>query len=180
MIRFYIALGIFVVALTSGMWLGSSHTDHRWQKKWDAHVAADKAAVDAVVAQAVAKEKEQARRDTAAAVAQAQAQEKINRRTAAIVKRIPVYVTPKQDTSGCVTYGLVRVLDAAALGADPADLELPAGKSDDACAPVSWADLAASVVDNYGTGHQNAAQLDALIEDVQDRVSLFNSKKEIP
>lgn len=65
-------------------------------------------------------------------------------------------------TGHCITYGLVRVIDAAVHGVSASDLPLPAGKSDDACAPVSAADLARSIVDNYGTARANASQLDDL------------------
>lgn len=154
-----------------GGWGGYSIADHRWQAKWDKHVAADRAAVNAAVAQAVAKERAQAKADLDAAVEEAAAQEKIVTRTRTIIKEIPRYV---QDSSHCITYGLVRVLDAAASGADPADLELPAGQSDDACAPVTNSALAASVAENYGIARQNAQQLDALIDDTRERVDRFN------
>jgi hypothetical protein len=65
---------------------------------------------------------------------------------------------------GCVTYGLVRVLDAAVHGVIADSLALPAGKSDDACTGIDAATLARSVVDNYGTAKLNAEQLNALIE----------------
>jgi hypothetical protein len=66
--------------------------------------------------------------------------------------------------SGCVTFGLVRVLDAAVHGVIADSLALPAGKSDDACTGIDAATLARSVVDNYGTAKLNAEQLNALIE----------------
>jgi hypothetical protein len=64
---------------------------------------------------------------------------------------------------GCVTYGLVRVLDAAVNGVLADSLTLPTGKSDDACTGIDAATLAKSVVDNYGTAKLNAEQLNALI-----------------
>lgn len=180
MIKIYLALAAMFAALAVGLVVGSTVTDAHWQKKWNAHVAADAAVVKAAEDHVAAAEKVQAARDTTAAVTQAQVQERIVYRTTTIIKRIPDHVTPAQDASGCVTYGLVRVLDAAALGADPGDLELPAGKSDDACAPVKASALAASIVENYGVGQQNAEQLNALIADTRARTDLFNSTKEIP
>lgn len=65
---------------------------------------------------------------------------------------------------GCVTYGIVRVLDATVHGVAADSLALPTGKSDDACTGVDAAALARSIVDNYGTAKLNAEQLNALIE----------------
>lgn len=83
-------------------------------------------------------------------------QEKIVTRTMTITKEIPTYV---KDTSDCVTIGLIRVLDAAALGVDPATLVLAPGQFDETCAGIGARALAQSVVDNYGRARQNAAQL---------------------
>ena len=165
------------VAFILGLVLGGGAVNSHWQKKWDAHVAADQAAVNEAVARAVATEKKQAKADVAAAVSEAKAQERIIVRTRTIIERIPDHVS---NDSHCITYGLVRVLDAAALGVDPADLELPPGKSDDACAPVEATTLAGSVVDNYGTARQNAQQLDALIADSRARIDLFNQGATTP
>lgn len=71
---------------------------------------------------------------------------------------------------GCVTYGLVRQHDAAALGVDPDTLPLPAGTTDDACAPVANADLADAISDNYAAARANAAQLDDLEANVKAKV----------
>lgn len=70
----------------------------------------------------------------------------------------------KTITRSCVPLGLVRVLDGAAFGRDPASLALPAGKSLDACASLGWRDLVGVIVGNYGTARDNAGQLDALIQ----------------
>jgi hypothetical protein len=51
---------------------------------------------------------------------QAEVQPQIVTVTKTIVKEIPRYV---QDTSACVTVGLVRVLNAAAIGTDPANFD---------------------------------------------------------
>ena len=63
----------------------------------------------------------------------------------------------------CVSFGLVRVLDAAVHGVLADTLALPAGKSDDTCAPVDAATLARSISDNYAAARANAEQLNALI-----------------
>lgn len=100
------------------------------------------------------------------AITEAQAQERIVTRTQTIIQKVDHYVT---DRSTCITYGLIRVLDAAATGRDPESLQLPAGQSDDACAPVDAPTLARSVVANYGVARQNAEQLDGLIAYERER-----------
>lgn len=60
---------------------------------------------------------------------------------------------------GCVSYGLVRQHDAAALGVDPDTLPLPSGVTDDTCAPVENADLASAISDNYAAARANAQEL---------------------
>lgn len=64
----------------------------------------------------------------------------------------------------CVPFGFVRVLDAAAHGRGAGSLSLPAGKSDGACAPVTWDAVARSIVGNYYTDHANQGQLNGLID----------------
>lgn len=106
----------------------------------------------------------------AAVTKEAVAQERIVNHTITLIRKVPVYVTPAQDADvHCITWGLVRLHDAAALGADPAGLVPPAGQPDDACAPVKASDLASAIVVNYGVARQNAEQLDALIAAVHDR-----------
>ncbi len=116
--------------------------------------AQDKAVTDAAAIQA--------RQDASAesdALAEAQAQQKIVVRTITLKEKVPVYV---QDNAHCITFGLVRVLNAAAFGRDPAAQPPAAGQPDDACAPVSWRTFAADLADDYGTGRANAEQLNAL------------------
>jgi hypothetical protein len=77
----------------------------------------------------------------------------------AILVEVPRYVTKDQ---ACITYGFIRVLDAAAHGVDPATLNLPAGKSDGTCAPLEPAVVASKLVANITAAKLNAEQLDAL------------------
>lgn len=95
----------------------------------------------------------------AAATGQVIVQEKIVTRTVQIQKEIPIYV---QDSSNCITWGLVRVLDAGANGVDPATLNLPAGQLNESCAPFGSQLLADRIVGNYGLSRQNAEQLTGL------------------
>lgn len=69
----------------------------------------------------------------------------------------------QEARSRCITYGFVRVLDAAATGRVAADLHLPARGSDGDCAPVTALALARNIVGNYATSRANTAQLNALI-----------------
>lgn len=94
-----------------------------------------------------------------AAAREATVQQQIAVATITLTKELTRYVT---DTIACIPYGLIRVLDAAALGVDPATLSLPAGKSDNSCAPVTSSTLAASIIENYGTARANEEQLKAL------------------
>jgi hypothetical protein len=78
---------------------------------------------------------------------------------------------------GCVSVGLVRLHDAAALGVDPDALPLPAGSSDDACSAVTNAELAGAISDNYAAARANAAQLNDLIANVRGKVDATAPKK---
>jgi hypothetical protein len=66
-------------------------------------------------------------------------------------------------TASCVPYGFVRVLYAGSHGVSTDSLSLPAGKSDDACAPIGWAELATAILHDYGQANANAGQLNSLI-----------------
>lgn len=87
---------------------------------------------------------------------QSNTQEKIVTVTKTIIKEIPTYV---KDDSACITVGLVRVLDAAARGTDPAALALAPGEFNETCAGLGSHALADSVAENYGRARQDAAQL---------------------
>ena len=112
----------------------------------------------------------------AEAVSEARAQQQIVTQTVTLTKEVPVYVSAKTDARTCITYGLVRVLDAAATGRDPAELPLDAGQSDDACAPVTASSLARNVAENYGAARANAEQLDALEAWVAEQAAVAKSE----
>lgn len=122
--------------------------------------AADAAALAQAAATARAEQTAIDAKRLDAAVSQANAQVRVVTQHEVVTKEIPVYV---KDTASCITFGLVRVLHAAATGTDPAGDNYTAGQPDDACAPVSWRSLAGDVADDYATGRSNAAQLDGLI-----------------
>lgn len=136
--------------------------------KYEALVAANQRAV----AIATQKAKDiQAATDKIAlddAVAEAKAQQQIIVQHNYVTQEIPHYVPVHV---ACITYGIVRLLDAASLGSDPANAPIPAGKSDDACSPVTARELAASVLANYATALQNAEQLNSLEGWVRETVA---------
>ena len=96
------------------------------------------------------------------AVAEAAAQQKLADEKSIIAKEVHRHVASNGNSRLCIPYGLVRVLDAASIGADPDAFSLPAGQSDDSCAPVAADALAANVAANYAVARANAEQLSAL------------------
>ena len=72
------------------------------------------------------------------------------------------HVSVKTIASNCVPYGFYRLLYAGSHGVLTNSLGLPAGQSDDACAPVGWSQLATEVLHNYGNALANAEQLNKL------------------
>lgn len=96
-----------------------------------------------------------------------------------IIREVPTYVTVTQDRA-CIPYGLVRVLDAAITGRDPASLDLPAGQSDDACSPLTTSALARGIIDGVVLpARQNAQQLDDLQADIRERIDAANAGQEV-
>lgn len=98
-------------------------------------------------------------------------------KVAAVVKQkvyIHVHDPVAPRAVGCVSYGLVRQHDAAALGVDPDTLPLPSGVTDDACSPVANTELAGAIADNYAAARANAAQLNDLIANVKGKVDATN------
>lgn len=159
-IQTYLVIGAVTLAVgaASGAWVG-----YRYERS---EVTAIQTADAEAETQAVQKaDKSRAAQDAvtlASALAEANAQTKIVTVTQTVVKEIPAHVPAKVDATICVPYGLVRLLDASALEADPNGLGLPTGKSDADCAPVEVSALAKSVIDNYSVAQANAEQLTAL------------------
>lgn len=152
-------LAVYAAVFAVGLTLGAYGMHHYDQADYNALVAANAKAQTLAVQKAKDVQAATDKIALDAAVAEAQAQQKIvmqhNVITQEITKYVPVHVT-------CITYGLVRLLDAASLGADPANSTVAAGKPDDACTSLTARQLAASVIDNYTTALANAEQLNAL------------------
>ena len=125
----------------------------------------------AASAEAVAVAKaEQARLDEIAR--QAAQQEAINQRALAesaqarleeVQKHVARLSSDRAGKPGCITFGFIRVLDAAVHSVTASSLRLPTGGVDGACAGVDAATVARSIVRNYAAATANAEQLNALI-----------------
>lgn len=148
------------IVLCLALVAGGAYGGYRWESgKVDALKAADAKATVLAVKAAATRQEAQDRVNAAANFEEAESQQKIVTRTVTLTKEILVHVP---DHSDCITYGLVRVLNAAASAAGTDAVPAPAGQSDDTCAPVSWRDFAADLVRDYGTGQENAGELNGL------------------
>jgi hypothetical protein len=81
-----------------------------------------------------------------------------------VTEKVPVYVSAKSDAACILPWGFVRLLDAAASGADP-DLVRAAiapGQPDDAASGIALSDFVALLAQNFGAARDNADQLSAL------------------
>jgi hypothetical protein len=110
-----------------------------------------------------------------AALAEAKAQAAIAAHAHIITREITIHVP---ETVPCIPYGLVRLLNDAASGSDPAHAATAASQPDDACAPISWRAFAGELADDYTTGRANAEQLNALEADVTALVAAANAAPE--
>jgi hypothetical protein len=91
------------------------------------------------------------------AAAQAKTESQIQR----VIEKVPVYVTPKAAAACTLPWGFVRLLDAAASGADPDTVRaaIAPGQPDDAASDVGLPEAAALLAVNLGIARQNADQL---------------------
>lgn len=107
-----------------------------------------------------------------AATAETAAQSTLQAQARVIVRRIPVYVSRSPSpVVGCVTWGMLRLHDAAALGLDPSDLPASPGV-DAACSAVAPAALADTIARNYAAARANAEQLNALEADIRAQAAV--------
>lgn len=81
-----------------------------------------------------------------------------------IIREVPTYVTPKAAAACVLPWGFVRLLDAAAGGADPAaaSAAIAPGQLDDAASDVTLPEALALLAADLGVARQNADQLTAL------------------
>jgi hypothetical protein len=168
---------LFRLFVYAGIAAAGAWAAHHWDEGEiaDLKLAQSQAQTRAVLAQAKIVRAQDAV-SLAAAVTEASAQQKIADEAHLIPKEIRIHVPSASRI--CIPFGLVRVLDAATTGADPAGLPLPAGQSDAGCAPVDAAALAQSVAGNYVTARANAEQLSALQDWVRDEARATAPKRQ--
>jgi hypothetical protein len=97
----------------------------------------------------------------AQASAHAASDQAMQTQTRIIIERIPHYVSAKSDGECVVPVGAVRLLDAAASGADVDDAAaaIAPGQPDDAASGIPLSDVVALLSKNLGRARQNADQL---------------------
>lgn len=166
-----ILIGVMVTAVLGAGWAVVHSIQTAAVKSIVAEDTAHTAKVEAAAAKIDAKQSDI---DAHSAEVSATHQATLAKQAAVVKAKVRTHVHEPAPTAprvvGCVTYGLVRQLDAAALGVDPDTLALPAGTTDDACAPVENADLAAVVGDNYATYRAIAQELTDLQDNVRGKV----------
>jgi len=143
-----LALAAFGIALFGFGWLkGTSDV----QAQWDAATAAQQQAqAQAQISQA---------ETTVQVVTQYVDRIQVVREKGdTLIQEIPVYVPIQADAACTVHRGFVRLHDAAAAG----DLPEPARDADAPAEGLALSAVAATVVTNYQTCHENAEQLRAL------------------
>ena len=81
-----------------------------------------------------------------------------------VIREVPFYVSAESDAQCVLPWGAVRLLDAAASGADPAQLRdlIAPGQPDDAASDVALSEAVALLAGNLGAARINAGQLEHL------------------
>ena len=143
-----LALAVLGIALVGFGWLkGASHV----QAQWDA----------ATTAQQLAQAQAQIRQAEATVQVVTQYVDRIQvvrEKGDTLIQEIPVYVPVQADAACTVHRGFVRLHDAAAAG----ELPQPTRDADAPAEGLALSAVAATVVTNYQTCHENAEQLKAL------------------
>jgi hypothetical protein len=143
-----LALAVIGIALFGFGWLkGASHV----QAQWDA----------ATAAQQQAQAQAQIRQTQASVQVVTQYVDRIQvvrEKGDTLIQEVPVYVPVQADAACTVHRGFVRLHDAAAAG----ELPEPARDADAPAEGLALSAVAATVVTNYQTCHENAEQLKAL------------------
>ena len=103
---------------------------------------------------------------SAAAIGEGHAQLNLTLQFSTLTAKVPTYVTPAQDSAGCVSVGLARVLRAASTNADPGALSLAPGQSDDDCSDLAPSALAGWFTAYAEASAQNSEQLNALEDSI--------------
>lgn len=153
---------IWLVALVAGIASAAGATCVTraiYVAKVEHMVAAQALAVSKAVNEAAAEQKRVDKVSMDAAVSEAEAQQKEVIKTVTITKWITRHV---KDIPNCPSLDLVRLHDAAALGADPESLSDATGQSNVGSTDVTTTAFSEAINDNYGACRANAEQLTAL------------------
>jgi hypothetical protein len=96
--------------------------------------------------------------------AHAVAQAKIQTQIQTVIREVPIHVTEKASAACVIPWSVVRLLDAAASGADPDAVRtlVAPGQPDDAASDVGLPSLVALLAADLGIARQNADQLEHL------------------
>lgn len=157
-----VGLAVIAVAVLVG---GGFYGGLRWDQGTIAKMElADQQAANRAQTLAAASIKRQDAVVLTAAVSEAKAQNQIAKKATTLTQEI-TNVVP--ITVACIPVGLIRLLDAAAAGANTPDASFAPGQPDDACAPVSWRSVAADLADDYASGNANSEQLNALEAEIR-------------
>jgi hypothetical protein len=125
--------------------------------------ARDMAEARATAAAWAARQTRQAAADAAAATA-AQTAAAAQSQIRTVLQKVPVYVSDDASRRCVVPWGAVRLLDAAASGADldAAAARIAPGQPDDAASDVTLPEAVALLAADLGIARQNAGQLSGL------------------
>lgn len=91
----------------------------------------------------------------------------------AIIKEIPVYVTPKDDDACRINNGYLRLHNAAASDTVPA----PTHPADDAASGLRLSQTLGVVAGNYSTCHETATRLTSLQSWVREQYKVTNGEE---
>lgn len=144
-------IGVVILAFTGGVYGAGSRSE---RLKWEARAAISQAEAEAASSRIM----EASAKVTGKIEAEHQAEvERIRVVYRTLYREIPHAITPETDRAFPMPVGLVRLHDAAALGAAP--VPDPAVRPDDAASDVAASGLAGAFVDNYETCHRWRAQV---------------------
>lgn len=143
-----LALAAFGIALVSFGWLkGANHV----QAQWDAATALQQQAQAQV-------QTRQAQATVQVVTQYVDRIQVVREKGDTLIQEVPVYVPVQADAACTVHRGFVSLHDAAAAG----ELPEPARDADAPAEGLALSAVAATVVTNYHTCHENAEQLKAL------------------
>ena len=158
-----VGLGLLIAGFVTG-W------ETRGWRDDSSQLAIQKAQLVAVAAAAAdARQKQQAVDQIGFTIGQsvANVETKIQTLTMTRIQDVPVvYISPKANRACSINAGTVKLLNLAASGRDDSDpaLALPPGATNDSPTTTSLAEVASSVVANYGLDRECRARLEAWSE----------------